>query len=89
MRYETKTLKDVITFEVKVNGFSKLYFPSDYDFYVDNNQLTRINNTQLTRIEWNEVMLNLGDEMIDDMMKVFMKHFNKTYKELKENEYTT
>ena len=78
MRYKTKTLKDVITFEVKVNGFSKLYFPSDYDFYVDNNQLTRI--------EWNEVMLNLGDEMIDDMMKVFQKHFNKTFKELKENE---
>ena len=80
MKYETKTLKDVITFDLKVNDYTKLHFPSDYDYWCD------VFSRELTRVEWNEVMDKLGFEMVEDMMKVFQKHFKKTYKRMMNDE---
>jgi len=81
MRYKTKNIDDIISFDIKEfgngdrdNPDTKTYFPTDYDYYVD---MMGIN--YLERTEWNKVMDKLGDDMVEDMKKVFIKHFRKEY----------
>jgi len=76
-RYKTKNIDDIISFDIKEFGngsTSKMYFPNDYDFYVD-----KMGIHHLERMEWNKVMENIGDELVEDMMKVFIKHFRREY----------
>ena len=78
-RYKTKNIDDIISFDWKEFGngdksISKMYFPNDYDFYED-----MMGIYHLERMEWNKVMENIGDELVEDMKKVFIKHFRKEY----------